>query len=472
MRSANRVIVTMSLVALTATAANAVPDIDLTAQSLINRHVEMSIGGWAWQSVIQSPHFQLDRDVGTASVGMGLLAAYDTTADATAKNSYLAAAEKAADFLVAAQTPSNSGRWPDYYDPAGPASYGYTSIDDGAAGISDFLWRVFERDGNSKYATAALHGMDWLVSMARAPKGASCPGQQCYWYWRDPHNNSTPIYSGLGSGMAGIVYMLDQFAQRTGNARYQQYATAGATYLEAQITSTGAVAERVGGSPSYDTGLYAGAAGDAYVFYSLSRHTTNTRWLSDANRVMAWVRAQAIPQSSGKAWPLSAGRTGNRTLATQIGEGAAGIGWVELQAYKTTGAQADLDAAKSAADWLLSIASIECTGCYSWPAYDGQADFYTSLDLGVGGISVFLHDVSSLTGISGYEIGAQKAQAWLTYVQTQDNGGATWYQDRNNGTWLNLSEPSWNWGLAGILGSTAIINDGWRIDMPRDVPGF
>jgi hypothetical protein len=41
----------------------------------------MPDGGWAWRSSIQAPHYQTDRDVGAASVGEGLLAAYAVTRD-------------------------------------------------------------------------------------------------------------------------------------------------------------------------------------------------------------------------------------------------------------------------------------------------------------------------------------------------------------------------------------------------------
>ena len=452
--------------------------VDIAAQSLINRHATPLPNEWAWQSVIQSPHYQLDRDVGAASIGVGFLAGYDVTLDAKLKVKYLNAAEYVANFIVEAQTPANSGRWPDYYDPApvGPASYGYTSLDDGAAGISDFLWLLYERDNYSTYKDVALTGINWLVSMAQAPLGANCPKQQCYWRWRDPYNNSTPIYTGIGSGMAGIVYTLDKFAERTGNPSYQKYALAGAAYLEAQINVDGSVSEKVGGRAEFDTGLYAGAAGDAFVFYSLYLHTHDDRWLNDANKIMAWVRLQGVAQTSGTAWPISvgAGNIGNRTLSTEVAEGAAGIGWAELQAYKVThDAKNDLATAQEAGDWLLSIAVNENNG-YTWPAYAGQTDYYTALDLGVGGISVFLHDLSIATGNAKYEQAAQKAQIWLSSVQfqdSQDSLGAYWYQDRNNGTWTNPKEPSWDWGLAGILGSAASLN-GWTIDMPRDVPGF
>ena len=114
------------------------------AASLVARHLVSPTGtGWAWRSSIQRPHLQTDRDVGAASVGMGLIAAHDVTHDPA----FISAAQKAGDFLISAETPAGGGRWPDYVDPNGAARYGFTSFDDGSAGIADYLWRLYERTG-------------------------------------------------------------------------------------------------------------------------------------------------------------------------------------------------------------------------------------------------------------------------------------------------------------------------------------
>ena len=93
------------------------------------------------------------------------------------------------------------------------------------------------------------------------------------------------------------------FAARTDGTTYEPYALAGAAYLEAQITASGSVPEKAGSTTGFDTGLYAGAAGDAFVFLALYRHTGDTRWRNDANRLLAWLRALGIAQPTGTAWP-------------------------------------------------------------------------------------------------------------------------------------------------------------------------
>jgi hypothetical protein len=444
------------------------PLVSETAQSLINRHTAL-LGGWAWQSVIQAPNYQTDRDVGTASIGTAFLEMYDATGTA----SYLAAAEQSGNWLVATQTAA--GWWPDYFNPSnvspsGSASYGFTSLDDGVIGQAGFLLMLYQKTGNLAYRTAALKGMNWLLTVAEAPAGTSCPSQQCYWDWWVPAQGK--VYLGLGSGMAGVFYGLDQVAQATGNATYENYALAAAAYEETQIASSGAVPESPGGGVADDTGLYQGGAGIALAYFSLYQHTGNTRWFADANKIMAWVRSQEKVQPSGIAWPISVGTHGNKSLSTEIAEGAAGIGWAELQAYKLTHAAVDLETAEAAGNWLLSVQTAESTGT-SWEAYttgSGTEAFYTSEDLGASGIGYFFNDLYLATGVASYNIAAKGAAAWLQAVSFSDSDGYAWYQDDcvSCGGWLNYAEPSFNWGIAGI-GAFAARLSGGPDDMPRDV---
>src|SRR3954466_4168099 len=78
----------------------------MAADSLVARHREMPEGGWAWRSSIQAPHYQTDRDVGAASIGEGLLAAYAVTHDAR----YRHAAVAAGDFLLGVAEPAGGRR--------------------------------------------------------------------------------------------------------------------------------------------------------------------------------------------------------------------------------------------------------------------------------------------------------------------------------------------------------------------------
>ena len=76
----------------------------------------------------------------------------------------------------------------------------YTSFDDGAAGIADLLWTMGERTGDERYRTAALAGMDWVVSRAEGVDDVDCP-EMCRWAWSD--DGELSYRNGMGEGQAG-----------------------------------------------------------------------------------------------------------------------------------------------------------------------------------------------------------------------------------------------------------------------------
>ena len=145
----------------------AVEVVRLAANSLVARRRAMPAGGWAWASSIQAPHYHTDRDVGAAGIGEGLLAAFAATRDPR----YLGAARAAGDFLLGVAEPAAGGlRWPDWADPDGRRSEThFTSFDDGAAGISDFLWTLYEVTHELRFRAGAFSGMRWLVARAAGP---------------------------------------------------------------------------------------------------------------------------------------------------------------------------------------------------------------------------------------------------------------------------------------------------------------
>jgi uncharacterized protein YyaL (SSP411 family) len=440
------------------------------AGSLIDRHVEPKTGGWAWQSVIQPHHLQVDRDVGTASVGIGFLAAYDVEHD----QGYLSAAESAGDWLIGVAQPAKGGgvEWPDWDDGNGSVhNIHYHSYDDGAPGIADFLWRLSVESGITKYADEAKLAMEWEEHEAKAPPGQSCPGTQCYWTWA--HEKSVQ-YTGMGEGVAGIAYAFDAFAQETGDPSYEQYALAAAAWLEAHISAQGAIPEVASGH-AFDTGYLSGSAGDAFLFARLAQSTGDQRWLNDAKTLETWVSGQGISVYGGTAWPIET--PGDKAEATGIEEGAAGIGWVELQLYALTTNPHYLNVAVQAGTWLRAVAIPDDYGVCWLEDINGKNLVHTSLDNGAPGIGWFLFDLAEVDPYNGGadSQAATDALTWLQNVAFQDGDGIYWYEHfkgkPSKPAWSIPADPSWHWGLAGIAGYTARYN-GWSIDMPGEQPGL
>lgn len=481
----------LALALFAATAANAASLVENAAHSLLAGAVPVTWidgreTGSAWKSVVRAPDFGTGRESGAAGTGMGLIAAYDATGNAA----YLKSAEAAGDFLVAAQLPAASGRWPDSWNPDGPAGYGFTSFNNGAAGIADFLWRLYERTGNARYERVALSALDWEMSQAAAPNGKSCPAV-CLWHWQDPATKQ--VYAGLGEGVAGIAWTFDAFASRRAgvdpvmSARYEQYAEAGAAWLESQMVheklASGQDAARLReepGSDVFDTGFRSGAAGGAFVFYQLYVSTGRIQYRRDGDALLAWARAQARTDGTcgGLKWPIRTKGYGSNVFATGMDEGAAGIGWVALQAYNLLITRSprlaikDLEAARAAGDWLLSPCAMHTEGGRDyWAEEAGRHVVHTGLDTGAAGIGIFLYDLYRATGSPSYRDGAAGALKWIVSAAQHGHSDDRWCEHERNGQWSLCGDPSWQWGAAGIVSMAARLQ-GSPLDVPGGEPGL
>ena len=156
--------------------------------------------------------------------------------------------------------------------------------------------------------------------------------------------------------------------------------------------------------------------------------------------------------------------------ATGIEEGAAGVGWVELQAYHLTHDPVDLQTAIGAGNWLLASALPE-RGGLAWPEDLGADVVHTSLDNGAPGIGWFLDDLARETGDARFATAAQGAVTWLSAVAGRDRRGVVWFENRTRGRWSLPGDPSWHWGLAGIAAFLARM-DGLGVDSPGEEPGL
>jgi hypothetical protein len=442
--------------------------LNAAAQSMIAHHITgpRTGKGWAWPSAIQKPQVNTDRDVGAASVGMGFIAAYQTTG----RRAYLHAAEQAADWLVSVAEPSRGGlRWPNIESAAGIDQTSYTSFDDGAMGIADFLYRVYALDHHRGYLRAAMAGLRWEEARAHGAAGRRCP-VMCAWTWdQHPRDGS---YTGMGMGISGIAYTFDLFAQRTGNRTFERYALGAARYIEHLINRRYNAVPEQPGQPGWDTGYLSGSAGDAFMFLSLYHHTGNRRWLRDATRLLGFVDLTGHITRRQESWPIEFDPhccQQNNAIALGTEEGNAGIGWAMLNAYEVTGRPGYLAVAEQAGNYLAAHLTRMHGGlaCVEDIGQGNTTLYHTSLDNGAAGCGFFLHDLSMVTGNPRYQHAALQMVTWLRAVSRTDHRGIWWHDQYNSATgrWINPREMSWHWGQAGIIAFLARLT-GWTTSMP------
>jgi lantibiotic modifying enzyme len=457
-------------------------------QSLLDQHEEAD-GGWRFQSVIQAPHYQTDRDVGASSVGMGFLVMADKYPE---DHRWLQAAEQTAGWLMAVeQKDSNGVHWTDYVDDNEKASATYVSFDDGTIGISDYFWRLYTKTRNPAYKDTAISALEWTFAQA---KNTGTDQPEYSWQWNTSDSDSE-YYMGMGEGAVGLVHTFATYYERLRGsdpavaAQCKQYIDGTLRYINSvrsalgnndgdarALPETGVIGR--GGDTEMNAGYLSGSAGAAFMYLKLYKVFGDKQYLAEADQLFSWLEDKedgplVVPGPNMVAWKLALDPQGgdNPVLATGFEEGAAGIGWAYLQAYKVTGDPKYLGIAKQAGNWLSSVAVHEHNGV-TWHEYESPAKptVHANLNNGAAGIGMFLLDLAESSHDSTYHDLAVQAFNWLTETAQRDQKNNIYWND-NDGDDDYSHDPSWHWGTAGIIAFLAKI-DGGKTDIPGEQPAL
>ena len=404
------------------------------------------------------------------------------------------AARHTAGWLTAVSKQDGKGGryWPDYADDQEVSEDIYTSFDDGTIGIGDFFWQLYEKTKDPQYKQIATESVMWTLSQAE-PYNQN--GVNAYrWRWNASDPNS-PYYMGMGEGAAGITYSLASFSQRLAHtdpslaARCNIYVQGSLNYIDSvrhslanntgisqAIPETGVIGQD--GDSVINSGYLSGAAGYAFMNLNLYKIYGDKQYLDRATITLDWLgNSEQGPMvkvgRDASTWKLALDPQGGNDnhYATGFEEGDAGIGWTYLQAYNLTGNKAYLQTAESAANWLLAVAVKGPNGSVAWHEDEHPTNrlIHANLDNGAAGIGQFLWDVYQATGNQKYKITSQSALQGLK-SSAKFNGRDIYWQD-NGGNDPYSNDPSWHWGLAGIIEFTQRINGGSQ-DILGEQPGL
>lgn len=428
-----------------------------------------------FKSAIQSPNYQTDIDVGAAGVGKAFVAMARARKEDTR---WRDAAVKTANWLQAVAIKDENGlSWPDYNNGDGHvANEQYTSYDDGALGVGDFFWEMYELTGGEEYKYTALQSVAWVLS--KAERVATASGKNGYrWKW-DVNSGEEDYQMGMGEGVVGIVQTLTTYHARVKSSD-PQLAAIYKTYIDGAVafiqdrqqllqnehegdaralpeTDTSVDAD---GNTNMNAGYLSGAAGLAYMHLTLHNEFNDQAYLEHAKATLDWLSdAKNGPfvhiNDKEVAWKLALDPEGgdDAQLATGFEEGAAGIGWVFLQAYHATKEGTYLKMATQAGNWLLHTAQKQNGGLvWNEDLRPTNPIVHGNLNNGAAGIAMFLEDIYRTTGNKVYRQGAEGAMRWLAATATLDPTNHTIQWADNDGDADYQNDPSMHWGVAGLL---------------------
>lgn len=231
----------------------------------------------------------------------------------------------------------------------------------------------------------------------------------------------------LYNGMPGVVLFLHELARASGEARWDDAASAGARHLEVALERTD--------PKDLDAGLYTGLAGLAYLFLRLERDGRMSP-RGPARRALDALLGRAREAPGGVHW------NGSHDIIS----GNAGIGLLLLRAHQLYGDAECLEAARQAGDRLLAVAT-SARGGLLWLPGEQVRRNYPNFSHGTAGVAYFLATLFERTREQRFLDGALAGVRYLEAIAVHRGGGTLIHHHDGGGE--DLFYLSWCHGPPG-----------------------
>lgn len=246
--------------------------------------------------------------------------------------------------------------------------------------------------------------------------------------WPADPNDPSSISLDMYNGTTGVVPFWLELHHATGDSSALERAAAGADYLIASMPS---------GTTATEFGLYEGLAGTAYVLELTYRATKQGKYHDAAVRALDLIERGAKSAGAGVQWVDS----------TDIISGSAGTGLTLLWAHRMMKHPGALAIATAAGQHLVEVGEPE-KGGLKWKINAGMARNYPNFSHGTAGVSYFLASLSAVTGERTFLDAARSGATYLQTIATStpNDGRMIFHSEPGN---EQLYYLSWCHGPAG-----------------------
>ncbi|MFW9996625.1 MAG: lanthionine synthetase LanC family protein [Candidatus Odinarchaeota archaeon] len=347
-------------------------------------------GGLYWNKTDESILQYYGMKYGNAGIAKFFLHLYEQTGNAThlaALNSALLPLEMEAHNDTVSQTT--------YWGIAINDTRDCTGVTYGTAGIAGVFLEAGSSLNNASWITLATRSGRWLENISRIDEVNDT--MAISWSTQEPFNET--LYTGLGSGNAGIgMFFLDLYRE-TGDIRWIEDAKRIGNWLLLNMINGSWTYGGVGYSTETDegdiiTGMDGGAAGIGTFLLYLYNETSELKYANGVIEAAKWLLNHAIAAEIGIKWPKAITGRDNGVFLTGYSYGAAGIGDFFRLAYEMFGCSRFEEAMLGAVKWLDSQRTqldrfVAATGNIRFTNSLNQRGNHLSYYDGAAGITLF-----------------------------------------------------------------------------------